>query len=771
MKLNSGPVSLHDLRKLTAAALALFLVCAILSAPPTSSAAPCQATGSGQTKSRAKSAHAKPNPATTATHSTAVPKWFQTSARALKENKNPSVAYKQLSAFAAKSSTVLGMRAALALGYFDYTKGQYADATTWLNRALGDPLLRDYALYWKGETDLAAGHSADALAEFQEFREKYPDSVMNDQALQGLVEAAIAADQPAQAVAALEAYPGTTAKPSLLLLRGEAHEKAGQPVAAATDYEALYTGYPLLDQGRSAGVKLDLLRTTFASQIPQLPLDQRLAHANTLFTGRDWNDARDEYSRILPELSGADNERAELRILECGLSIGASPAEVTALKISDPDVDAERSYFLAQYYRGLQNEAEMVAAVDSAASRAPSSYWTEESFFLAGNYYWVQLNRDKAASYYSRLMQLFPTAGNADAAHWRVTWTAVIERQANDAELLQEHLKMFPASSYTPDALYWLGRLADEAGVQPLARGYYTKLIDRYPENYFGKLAMERRVALGPGPEEVSATLTVLPQVPVVPSLDNPIPPAAKRRQDRAEALQSIAFDSSAELELRAAYTATGEPRLLLEAAQAAVAAEQYGAAIVTVRQLVPRLDSHTLMDVPRPVWLAAYALPYESSIKRWAARAGVDPMLVAGLIHQESAFEPTARSGSNALGLMQLIPPTAHRMAKESKIRFSQLRLFEPDYNVRLGTVYLSDLHKQFGTDDAVLAAYNAGEDRVVSWTSGQNYRETAEFVESIPFTQTREYVEIVSRNADIYRRLYGAQNELRTTRNHAGH
>jgi len=58
-----------------------------------------------------------------------------------------------------------------------------------------------------------------------------------------------------------------------------------------------------------------------------------------------------------------------------------------------------------------------------------------------------------------------------------------------------------------------------------------------------------------------------------------------------------------------------------------------------------------------------------------------------------------------------------------------------------------------------------------VVSWTAGQNYRETAEFVESIPFTQTREYVEIVSRNADIYRRLYGAQNELRTTRNHAGH
>ena len=167
---------------------------------------------------------------------------------------------------------------------------------------------------------------------------------------------------------------------------------------------------------------------------------------------------------------------------------------------------------------------------------------------------------------------------------------------------------------------------------------------------------------------------------------------------------------------------------------------------------------------------MAAYALPYEDLIRRWSARTALDPMLVAGLIHQESAFQIDAASVSNALGLMQLLPSTARRLARQSRLRYSETRLFDPAYNVRLGTTYLANLHKQFGSVEEVLAAYNAGEDRVTAWTAGQNYRETAEFVESIPFTQTRLYVEIISRNADIYRRLYGAKHESRTARTASG-
>lgn len=681
------------------------------------------------------------------------------------KDRNFAAAYAALSALALqKSSHGLNTRAALALGFYDYSRNRYGDATRWLEIAKKDPLLGDYALYWDAENNLALHQDALALAELKQIRQDYSDSAITEQVLQSIGVAAVALNQPAEAVKVLDAYSLTDQRPALLLVRAEAREKAGQATEAASDYQTLYMRFAVSEQAREAAVKLDFLRSSSAA-IPTIPLEQRFAHAGILFEARDWGGARSEYTAILQQLSGADVERTELRILECGIALGGSPSEMIALKLTDPDVDAERSYALADYFRAHQMETEMVGAVENTVTRAPSSRWAASALFLAGNFYWVRLDRDRASGFYKRLADQFPSSPDATNAQWRVAWTAVLKRVPEAAEQMQEHLRRFPGSPYTPDALYWLGRLAEEAGVPGLARSYYDKLIERFPQNYFEALAVKRVRGLDPSPQQDSDVLSAIPPVPASQKLGDTIPAAAEKRHERALALQSISFDASAELELRSAYAATGEPRLLLEAAQAAVDAGHCGSAIVTVRQMYPQLESHPFAEVPRPVWLAAYAMPFGPAIRRWSENAGVDPMLVAGLVRQESAFAPDAHSPANALGLMQLLPSTARRLAKEAKIRYSHASLVDPDYNVRLGTLYVANLQKQFGNIESALAAYNAGEDRVASWTAGQNYREPAEFVESIPFTETRQYVQIVTRNADIYRRLYGAEDQPRKT------
>jgi soluble lytic murein transglycosylase len=695
--------------------------------------------------------------------------------RALKSSKDAGEAYAQLSAAASqKSSESLGLRAALALGFYDYGRGRYPQAAKWLAVAKTDAVLRDYALYWNAETEMAQGDSPGALGELQRLRKEFPDSVMTEQALQSLGDAALAANRPQDAVSALEAYPLTAQRPALLLLRGEARERTGALADAALDYQTLYMRFATIEQGREAGVKLDLVRASSPS-IPALPLDDRVAHANILFDAKDWYRSRSEYAQLLPELAGAPSERAQLRILECGVSLGGDISQVAALAITDPEVDAERYASLSDFYRSQHQDAELNAAVETTVSRAPLSRWAEAALFSTGNYYWVALDRDRASGYYKRLADGFPQSPNAGAAQWRVAWTATLARRPDAVALLEEHVRSYPGSPFTPDAVYWLGRLSQEAGAIPAARGYYKKLAGRFSLNYFGSLAAERLRMLGAGDTQEAGVLDAIPPLPPTanlsadPAADPPAGPATKGggrtppagaasgRQTRADALRSIAFDASAELELRAGYAATGDGRLLLEAAQEAAAAQQFGAALLTIRQMYPQLEARAFDELPREAWLAAYTLPFEPSIRRWSTGEQLDPMLVAALIHQESLFQPQARSPKNALGLMQLLPQTARRMAAQSKVHYAQGRLFDPDYNIRLGTVYFAGLVKQFGTMEAALAAYNAGEDRVIAWTAGAPNRETAEFVDSIPFTETRQYVEIIARNAEIYRRLYG--------------
>ncbi len=682
------------------------------------------------------------------------------------KEKNSAWAYAQLSQFAMrKSSGVLGARAALALGFYDYSRGDYEKAAPWFERSLKATLLRQYALYWTAENDLGLNQNAEALAELKQFRSDFPDSVITSDALQALGAAAIAANQPQEVVAALNAYTGTPSYPALLLLRGESYEQAGQVAQAAADYESLYLRFPTSDQGREAALKLSFLAATPGNSIPPVPLGQQEKYAAAIFQAGYWTEARDAYSRILPLVTGTDKERAQLRILECSAFAGGGPTDLAALKLTDPDVDAERFHALAEVYRGLGQDPEMQAAVQGAVARAPQSVWTERALMLAGNEYWVELNRDQAASYYKQVEENFPDRSDAVPAQWRVAWVAVLKREADASKLLAEHIRRYPQSRYVPDALYWLGRLAEESGDVRVARSYYDELKHRFPENYFEMAAEKRLRKIGKGREGDPDVLALIPPAPAIPKLGKTIPAAAIAWVQRADALHSIGFDSSAELELRAAYDATREPRLLLDAAKEAIAAEHVGAAIVAIREVYPQLESHPVNAIPLSVWKMAYALPYRAAIQRWSARVGVDPLLVAGLMRQESAFEKAAHSNANAMGLMQLEPETGHRMAHMIRVRYSQARLFDPDYNIRLGTYYLSQLEKQFGSVEMALAAYNAGEDRVAQWTAGQHYREPAEFVDSIPFTQTREYVEIVARNAAIYRRLYGAHYESRRT------
>ena len=129
----------------------------------------------------------------------------------------------------------------------------------------------------------------------------------------------------------------------------------------------------------------------------------------------------------------------------------------------------------------------------------------------------------------------------------------------------------------------------------------------------------------------------------------------------------------------------------------------------------------------------------------------------MASLIRQESEFNPTAISHANAYGLMQLLPEVGKATAKQIKMHgYSLADLLEPNSNLKLGTKYFKSMIDQYGGQvEYALAAYNAGTNRVADWRASGTFKDMPEFVESIPFTETREYVQAILRNRAMYKKI----------------
>jgi peptidoglycan lytic transglycosylase len=670
-------------------------------------------------------------------------------------------AYDKLAAFAnSHNSSVWGQRAALALAYDDYSKSRAQQALNWLQKAKPDTLLREYTLFWTAQSERALHKNTDAARELATLLTDYPSTTIKEQALEVYVPTAVETGHAQDALDALASYPAASGKPALLIAAARAKEAAHKFVPAAKDYQAIYYKYPLSDEAKDAGSALPRLNKQLHSEFPYATAELQEQRAEAFSDAHKWREARVEFEKLQGMLKDPSNpmrQHAQVRAAECRQHPKAAPALLANLFLSDPEADAERLYFLSQAYRSEKNATAMLMAIEKVAEKYPTSRWTEEALMAGGNYYWVELDRAKAGHYYERLLEAFPSSKNAYNAEWRIAWVAYLERQPYADDKITIFLRKYPVSGAAVNALYWLGRNAERSGNPAHARAYYKKTTERFPTTYFAYAAQNRLDKLGPGEEDAPDFLMQIPPAPPLRSFDEPVPSNVQERWDRAQALRTIAFDASAELELKAAYAVTASPRLLIEAAQAAFDQGHFATGMNYGRMAVPSFDSRKFSEVPVNVWKVIFPLPYESTLRHEGERNEFDPMFAAGLIRQESTFQADAVSHANAIGLMQILPKEGRRLAKQRKVRYTKASLFDPNINIELGMLYIADLTRTTGAPEYAAAAYNAGEDRLALWKGERVYEEIPEFVESIPFTETREYVQIVIRNAAMYRFIYG--------------
>lgn len=152
------------------------------------------------------------------------------------------------------------------------------------------------------------------------------------------------------------------------------------------------------------------------------------------------------------------------------------------------------------------------------------------------------------------------------------------------------------------------------------------------------------------------------------------------------------------------------------------------------------------------------YPLAYYQTINEESSIYGINPVLILSVIREESRFDPEAYSQAGAIGIMQIMPETARRLGKglEIKIRNTE-HIYDVRVNIKLGLYYLSCLLKEFGSLPPALAAYNAGEHRVREWLKRRDYQSYDEFIEDIPYQETKEYIKRIMITYFKYKKVYG--------------
>lgn len=667
-------------------------------------------------------------------------------------------AYRRLKATAARWPTPWRSRAALALGYYEYRHRQFAEARRHFQQASQDVLLAEYALYWEGQAAVAGGDATAALTLLEQFLRKYAESVLRPQALVAYAQAGLAAGQPQRVIQQLRAESATPTSPGLLLALAQAEQQVGEVVAAARDFQQVYYRFPLSPPAETAAGALSTLQHQLGPSFPAVSVADRVFRAEQLYAAGRYQQALAEWEQ-LDRLQVDDRELVRLRVAECRSRLERTDEPLRTLVLVDPERDAERWAALVAFYRAAGDQSRMLAALDQIRARHLRGHWAMRAFFDAAGAFWSQMEFSQAEELYAQAAALDPAAPEAAIADWRVAWATYVAGRAAAEEHFRQHLEKYPRSPFAPDALYWWGRWLEQQHRAADARVCYAKLRERFPGSYWAGQAELRLHRLRARGDRVSLLLPELPPLPPLPALNGSLPARLQPLWQKAQALRSVGFEQSAYLELTRAYREVPVPVLLLEAARAIQAAGRYMTAARLVRELVPELEARPLGTVHEEWWRLVYPFPYQREIRRAARRAGLDPYLVAALIRQESGFDPESVSSAGAVGLMQLMPPTARRWSQKLHLRFRPIWLQQVNYNLRLGCAYLASLLRQYAEPEVALAAYNAGENRVAAWQAARTFDDRAEFVESIPYRQTQAYVETVISTAKIYRALYGSR------------
>ncbi len=561
-----------------------------------------------------------------------------------------------------------------------------------------------------------------------------------------------------------------------LLLAGRlraARQAPGEAAAARADFLACWADHPL--SAAAPACRDDLAKLPGASGAPP-DTEAAVRRAEVLLEDNRNAAALSELTALAPSMASLGPGPAGALACRARFALGKAhrksrqPARAIELlrpvvdACPDPQLRVKALYLLARAFAIVAPE-EAVKVYQTLARDFPAHPFADDALFYAADLLGRLGRSAEAQAALVDLARRYPQGDFRAEALFRSAWIDRAEgrKDAAVADLARIEREYDGVDPYEHGrAAYWRARILADRGAAPdvdAARAVWRALAERYPADYYGLLARARleEARAGSSPPWPRA-----PTGQATPGFRyHPGALAADRHFRAGVLLLRMGLDRAASDELEAVdrkVVAGGEPLLLL-----AELLDRAGDPR-SAHRLIRTAGRSTLRQPPvgdaLRIWRVAYPPAFRSEVERWAPPAGVSPDLLLALMREESGLDPTIVSGAGAVGLTQLMLPTAQDIARRLHMRpVSQADLMNPPVAIRLGAAYLGTLLQRYGGSEALaLAAYNVGDGPVRSWLRARGSLPLDAFVEEIPVQETRGYVKRVLRSYAAYRFLYGS-------------
>lgn len=607
------------------------------------------------------------------------------------------------------------------------------------------PLVADYAALFQAEALLRLKKYPEAAGKAASIPKAYPASLLVRRSEKLYADILSEAGDTAGALKAYqgfaEKYPSGADSVEALFQAARCREETGDGSGAALVYRNIWLNNPTSVQSKKSQEKLRQLEMSGIKTAAYTP-EELLRRASTLA-------ARNEYSGSLQVLQLIPGEGQTAAVaaridLRAGMSQyrlknwkQAEKSLVKAAGSTIPGIRSEARFWLAKTLERQDQDERAYVMYMELAGEGKKQEFADDALMEAAGLRRSQGAYSGAAALFERVVKSYPDSKLIPRAIWEGGWSRYLAGEYGAAE--GTFRSLLKDESSREKALYWLARSLEHTSPAEVD-AYYRMLVEEYPAGFYAtwhraqKGLQDQRESLG--------QRNVLAELPQVAGFEKP------------RLLASLGMAEESRSEMAAARKKAGDKKPLFPGlARVYLEMQDYGSAIALFIQ-----NRHVKWDkASLPLWSAGYPLVHSELVAQHTAANGLSEGLIYGLIRAESGFSPAIKSPVGAIGLMQLMPATAKATARE-KGAFNPQRLTVPEYNIKLGTRHFSDLMKSFNGEVIYsIAAYNAGSSAVNRWRKNTAGLKMDEFIESIPYQETRDYVKKVYASAATYRQLYG--------------